>query len=111
MSYAELIQELFRRSGMGVNEWADAISISRAHVSHIINGKHRGSHKILEAALRHAGCAISDLRLPEPDPQTNDEKDVVRWFRQLTGDRRAAALGMLKSLAWAEKQKRTRSRE
>lgn len=108
MSYAELIKELHRRSGMQINEYAEAIDISVAHLSNILNNKQAGSRKILEDALAYAGMSLESLCLPEADPATQQEKDVLRLFRALSDERRELACALLRQLFVAQKTEKRR---
>ena len=103
MAYARLITELFRRSGLQINEYAEAIGISTTHLSTILNGHQDGSRKILEACLANTGMNLGDLQLPEPDAETQEEKDVLRLYRRLSDERRKLACSILKQFAAAER--------
>ena len=60
MSYGALIKELFRRSELQVNEYAEAVDVTVAHISNIINENSPGSRKILEACLEYAGMGLEE---------------------------------------------------
>jgi hypothetical protein len=98
-----MIQELQRRSGLGVKEYAEAVDITPAHMSNILNNAQPGSRKILESALRHADMTLESLCLPEPDPDTQQEKKLLGLFRALSSVRRELALGLVRELFVAEK--------
>jgi transcriptional regulator with XRE-family HTH domain len=88
MTYAAVIEELRRRSGLGVNEFADAIGFSRPHLSHVLSGSQKGSVKMLEAALSFLHIAIEDCIVLPLNEGTKTEDQVA-----LETMRKALALG------------------
>ena len=95
-SYADKIKELFRRSGLSVSEYAEAIDFHVNSISLVLNDKQPGSRKMLEAALDHAGMTLEDLELPEADASTDQEKALLRYFRRLNEENRNSILSLLK---------------
>lgn len=105
MAYADLIKELFRRSEMQVNEYAQAIDISVTHLSNIINDAQPGSRKILEACLARIQMDIGSLELPEADAHTEEEKTAFRLFRRLDPGQGQAVISVMRQFTKASKRK------
>lgn len=86
MTYGEILTEIMRRTGLGHNEFADAIGFSRAHVSHVMAGTQKGSVKMLEAALALAKIAIEDcVVLPFNGKTETEDKAAVEVMRRAVG--------------------------
>ena len=112
MTYSEIIKELWKRSGLSVNDYADTVKYSRTHISTILNDKQPGSWKALEACLRHAGIDVQDcLAMPAKEPSAKEEKEALRLFQSLTGSKRDHALEYLRIVSGRQpatrKQRRT----
>lgn len=102
MTYTDLIKELHRRSGLGVKEYAEATSISVGQMSNVLNENRAGSYALALRCLEYAGFSIEDcLILPDGEPASRQEQDVIRLFRSLSDDQRGLALKLLKQLAEA----------
>lgn len=95
MSYAGLIKRLFERTGMTVRAYADAINITEAHLSNILGGKQRGSHKILESCLAYADLTTDDLRLPDANAADEQKLELWRLFEPLNEKNRALVMGLV----------------
>lgn len=99
-TYAEMVKEFYRRSGLGVAEYAEKIEYSTPQLSNILNDKEPGSWKTVQACMRVAGLGIEDvLTPPDESPDTRDEKKLIRLFRGLTEQRRKAVLLILDGVA------------
>lgn len=86
MSYADLIKELFEKSGLQVNDYAAAAGISITHMSKILNGSAPGSVKILEACARHANIDLQDyLVFPDPQNLTRKHAVLIKHLTELLG--------------------------
>lgn len=102
-SYAGLIKQLYRKSGLRINEYAEAIGYSVVQVSNVLNDKQPGSHKMLEAALMFAGITIEDLAIPSSDGIAREERELLRLFRLLSDDAQILALQLCRALSRSEK--------
>ncbi len=84
VTYAVLIKELWKRSGLSVKDYAEQLNYSTAHVSHVLNDAQPGGLKMLLACLDHAGLDIQDcLFLPDPDASVTAHKRHASSARQL----------------------------
>lgn len=100
MTYADLIKALWRKSGLGVQEYADAIELSKTHLSNILNDQQSGTFKVVRQCLDHADIKIEDcLSLPDENPATREEEEALRLFKTLTGGTRQLALSLLAELS------------
>src|SRR3990167_8659515 len=100
MTYADLIKWLWRKSGLGVQEYAEKIDFSRGHISNIINDQQPGSLKALQACLRHANIGIEDCLSPPPTSTAEKEEGkVLTSLRSLSDGNRELALKLIASLS------------
>lgn len=77
MTYAELIKGLWKKSELGVKEYAEAVSYSTTHISQILNDTQPGSLKALIACLKYAGIDIQDcLSLPDAEGKMTIEEQI-----------------------------------
>ena len=110
-SYAGLIKQLYRKSHLQVNEYADAIGYSTVQVSNVLNDKQPGSHKMLQAALEFAGISIDDLAIPGDDgAMANQERELLRLFRLLSDEQRTLALQLCRALCLSERSLKKKGR-
>lgn len=75
MTYADLIRELFEKSGMQVKDYAAATGLSVTLISGIVNGG-KGSLKVLDVCARQAGIDLQDY-LVFPDTKNLARKHAV----------------------------------
>ena len=102
-----MIKALYRRSGLGVKDYAEAVMYSTPQVSNIINDKEPGSLKALLACLAHAKIDIQEcLDLPEQHAETKDEKQLVRTFRALETSRKKTLLDVATAMLVEQPRRR-----
>jgi len=102
MTYADIVKELHSRSGLGVKEYAEAVNLSVATISNIINGK-KATMKAVDACLRYA--QLED-RLELPDDESGEEieeRKLLRSYRKLNDERRKIVLGVAVGLLEAQR--------
>jgi transcriptional regulator with XRE-family HTH domain len=100
VTYAEIIQTLFSRSGLQVNEYAKTIGLSVTHLSNILNGVEAGSMRVVQDALRQAQIKVEDcLDLPEKTAEGADERKLLRCYRMISDDRKKFVLDLAADFA------------
>lgn len=83
MEIQEAIQELWRRSGKGKEQYASEVGYHETHIKNVLNGKQPGSFRILQACLEHAGIQESDaITLPATDEGRTENDDALALIRQ-----------------------------
>lgn len=106
-TYAEIVKDFYRKSGLGVKDYAEAIGYSTTQLSNILNDSQPGSMKAVQACLRHAHLGIEDLLCPPDEPADSvEEKRLLRAFRTLNAERRALVLGVIGMIADAQRQRK-----
>lgn len=114
MTFAELITELHRRSGMTITDYADAVGISKTHMSNVLNDGQPGSLKIVLACLRHAKIDVQEcleLPMPDGDSETKDQRKAARIINALNAKNRALALDLLETLKVGQAAQQLRKRK
>ena len=69
MTYTEIVRELYERSGLQINEYAQRIRYSVTQLSLVLNGHKEATLKMAEVALADADLSLEDC-LVLPDGKT-----------------------------------------
>lgn len=75
MTYAEAIKELWRRSGLGVEQYAAHVRYSKTHISNVLNDKQPGTLKMLLLCLSAEGIDVQECICLPSDPANSSEDD------------------------------------
>lgn len=95
----ERAKPMLREKGISQQEVADKIGCNQSAASHKLNGR-RGA-TIEEAQLVADMLGVSIITFLEDDPETarsDEEKQLLRQFRELDDDQRSMTLKMIKAM-------------
>jgi transcriptional regulator with XRE-family HTH domain len=83
MGIPEFVQEILRRSGKKMEEFASAAGVSLNTLSNVKNENKPGTWRIVMGAIDAGDLKIEDCLTLPPDPSSNDEDEkVLHTLRQ-----------------------------
>jgi transcriptional regulator with XRE-family HTH domain len=107
MSLAAYIKRLRLKSGQSLQEVADAVGLSKAHVWELESGKSQNPTKeVLERLSNHFGVSVAQL-IGETDDVSDEDSELAVMFRNLRGlgaDERAHIQVLINSMKSRKKK-------
>jgi transcriptional regulator with XRE-family HTH domain len=100
MTYADIVKHLFKKSGLGVAEYAEQVGYSTTRISNLLNDSPNAQNveKIAKACIKNAGQKMEDYLCFPEKMDSADERSALHQYKALSSENRKVALKVLSGL-------------